>query len=95
MADTNSTLIVTRHHGLVDWLNRNGICGTVIEQATADDVQGKDVIGVLPLHLAALCKTVTAVDYNCPRELRGVDLTAEQLDQFGAKVSVYKVEKLN
>jgi len=55
-------VIVTRHQGLVDWLAQRGIVGDVIAHATPDDVRGKDVIGNLPLHLAAVAKSVTVVD---------------------------------
>lgn len=87
------TIIVTRHNGLVDWLSRHGITGKVIASATADDVTGKHVIGALPLHLASLADRVTTVDYTCPMELRGKDLTAQQLDELGAVLNTYKVIK--
>ena len=87
------TIIVTRHAGLVDWLNQRGITGTVIASATPDDVKGKHVIGALPLSLASLAVDVTTVDYNCPFELRGKDLTADQLDELGAVLNTYTVSK--
>lgn len=90
----NNTIIVTRHSGLVDWLAQHGITGKVIAQATPDDVRGKYVIGVLPLSLASLADKITTVDYNCPFDLRGVDLTPQQLDDFGAKMNTYIVSKL-
>lgn len=90
----NNTIIVTRHSGLVDWLAQHGITGKVIAQATPDDVRDKYVIGVLPLSLASLAEKITTVDYNCPFDLRGVDLTPQQLDDFGAKMNTYIVSKL-
>jgi len=87
-----STVIVTRHQGLVQWLAMRGITGEVIAQATPDDIKGKDVYGVLPLHLAAKANTVTTVDMpNLPAEKRGQDLTPEEMDQYGAKLTTYIV----
>ena len=58
-------MIVTRHAGLVAWLEARGIAGTVIAQATPADVQGKRVIGALPLHLAAIdMRTLADEDPN-------------------------------
>lgn len=92
MAD--NTIIVTRHSGLVSWLAQHGITGKVIAQATPDDVHGKHVIGVLPLSLASLADKITTVDYVCPLDLRGVDLTPQQLDDLGATLNTYKVMKV-
>ncbi len=88
-----NTIIVTRHSGLVDWLSQRGIIGKVISSAMPDDIRDKHVIGALPLHLAALALDVTTVDYNCPFELRGKDLTAQQLDDLGAVLNTYTVKK--
>ena len=94
MTDNNNTIIVTRHSGLVDWLAQHGISGTVIASATPDDVHGKHVIGALPLHLAALADSVTTVDFDCPFDLRGKDLSSDQLDSLGATMNTYKVSKI-
>ncbi len=90
----NNTIIVTRHSGLIDWLAMRGITGKVISQATPDDVRGKHVIGVLPLSLASLAIDITTVDYICPFDLRGVDLSSQQLDDFGAMMNTYRVSKV-
>jgi CRISPR-associated protein Csx16 len=89
-------VIVSRHQGLVDWLAQRGIVGKVIAHATPDDVRGKDVIGNLPLHLASVALSVTVVDMpNLPPELRGQDLSPEQMDQVGATLSRYVVRKVD
>lgn len=88
-------VIVTRHQGQVEWLAQQGITGKVISHATPEDMQGADVVGNLPLHLAALANTVTAVDLpNLSAELRGQDLTPEQMEQAGANLKSYKVTAL-
>ena len=88
------TVIVTRHQGLVEWLSRKGITGDVIPSATVDDVRGKRVVGALPLYLAAEAESVVAVEYICPFEFRGKDLSADQLEELGAKLSEFRVERI-
>lgn len=85
------TIIVTRHPGLVEWLNKQGIEGEVKASVTIDDIRGKHVIGALPAHIAQLAAYVTSVDYFCPFEMRGKDLTANQLDEYGAQLFDYRV----
>jgi len=89
-------VIVSRHQGLVDWLRRKGIVGKVVTHATPDDVRGKDVIGNLPLHLAAMAKSVTVVDMPAlPADWRGQDLSPDQMDQAGATLSRYVIRKVD
>lgn len=88
-------IIVTRHLALVELLAEMGLVGPdtpVITHATAEDVLGKHVFGVLPLHLAALADLVTEVTLNIPAEMRGVELTLEQLRAMFVGVATYKVE---
>ena len=85
------TIIVTRHKGLVEWLNRYGITGEVKASVTPDDIRGKHVIGALPAHIAKDAFCVTSVDYICPFEKRGQELTADELEALGAKLFTYVV----
>lgn len=84
-------VIVTRHAGAVEWLRRHGVEGEVVAQADAATVAGRVVVGALPLHLAALAAEVVAIDMNLPPNLRGVDLTPEQMDECGATLRRYRV----
>ena len=88
-------LVVTRHQGAVDWLVRHGHVGPdvdVVAHATADNVAGKDVFGVLPLHLAAVAGRVNSIDLpNLPADRRGTDLSADDMDAFGAVLTGYVV----
>ena len=89
------TIIVTRHTGLIQWLKKNGVEGEVISHATQEQIEGKDVYGVLPLHLASVCNSVTTVDMpGLPSEKRGVDLTPEEMDSFGAIMHKYIVQEV-
>jgi putative CRISPR-associated protein (TIGR02620 family) len=90
----SDTLIVTRHRGLVEWLGRRGITGTVLPQVTPEDIRGKIVYGVLPLHLAALAAEVVTVDLpGIPADKRGADLSPEEMDACGARISRYTVRQ--
>ena len=92
-------VIVTRHKGLVSWLWRKldiDISDVkVIEHATANDVQGAVVYGVLPLDLAAEAAEVWTVAMPGLRpDQRGQDLTPEEMDEAGAHLVGFKVTRL-
>jgi putative CRISPR-associated protein (TIGR02620 family) len=90
-------LIVTRHPGLVAYLREIGLADAetaVVTHATPDVVKGKRVCGVLPHSLSCLCETFTEVPLNLPQELRGVELTVEQVRQFARPAVTYRVEVL-
>ena len=88
-------IIVTRHPALVDYLIAEGIADPdtpVIAHACPDDIRGRHVIGVLPLHLAAEAASVTEVPLSLPPELRGVELSEEQVRKFAGAPRTYRVE---
>lgn len=90
-------VVVTRHPALVEYLTELGVvpAGTeVVAHATAEQVRGRHVFGVLPLHLAAEAASVTEVPLNVPAELRGVELTLEQVRQFAGPLVEYKVSRV-
>ncbi len=92
--DESPVVIVTRHQGLVKWLEARGITGEVKAQVGPADVEGKHVIGVLPLALAARAVSITTVDMPGLRpDQRGVDLTPEEMDAAGATLATYMVLK--
>ena len=89
-----SAIIVTRHPALVTILVDDGIApaGTpVISHASPEDVGGKHVYGVLPLALAAEASKVTEIALRLPAELRGVELSEEQVRQHMSGICTYKV----
>lgn len=90
-------VVVTRHPALVEYLTELGVvpAGTeVVTHATAEQVRGRHVFGVLPLHLAAEAASVTEVTLRVPAELRGVELTLEQVRQFAGPLTTYKVSRV-
>lgn len=85
-------LIVTRHQALVEFLREElGIEGEVVPHATAEQVRNRRVVGVLPLHLASLTESVTSVDLDLPPELRGKELTLQQLKDCYKGIETYVV----
>jgi hypothetical protein len=51
----------------------------------------RNVIGVLPIYLAAFCNSVTVLNLDIPPELRGVELNEEQIRKHMGELSTYKV----
>jgi putative CRISPR-associated protein (TIGR02620 family) len=89
---TVKTIIVTRHPGLVEVLKKDHfIEGEVIPHATPEQIKGNIVVGVLPLHLAALASVVGVIDLNIPAELRGTELSAQQIREFSMGLTWYRV----
>lgn len=90
-------VIVTRHPGLVAYLKEVGLTSEgveVVSHATPENVAGKHVCGVLPHSLSCLCASFTEVPLTLPPELRGTELTLEQVRQYAGAPITYKVEVL-
>jgi hypothetical protein len=88
-------VLVTRHEALVEYFSNMGITfDKVIAHATAEDVTGNDVYGVLPLHLASLANTVTTVGMSLPAEMQGKELSLTDIETYFTGMSTYKVEKI-
>jgi putative CRISPR-associated protein (TIGR02620 family) len=94
---TMTTVIVTRHPALVQYLHEIGLttgAETVLSHVSEADVTGRVVIGVLPLHLAAVAERVIEVPLSVPPELRGVELTLEQVRQHAGTPVAYSVRRV-
>lgn len=86
--------IITRHQSLVSYLQEIGLSdGTeeVLSHASADDVRGQDVIGVLPLSLASVAKSVTEVPLALTPADRGQELSLERLREIAGDPVTYRV----
>ncbi len=93
--------LITRHSGAIDWLSQQGLkVDKHIEHLDNIDMfqPGDEVIGVLPFNIvAALCDKGVKyyhLDIRIPVELRGVELSAQQLEELGATLTPYHVVKL-
>ena len=91
-------IVVTRHPALVEYLLEKGIIKEgefhLISHATIEDIEGKDVIGVLPMVLASAANTITEVPLVVPQELRGQELSLDQVREFAGAPVTYKVISL-
>ena len=88
------TVVVTRHPALVAYLVEVGLVQEgvkVVTHADSDTVRNKHVVGVLPLRLAALAAAITEVPLSLPPELRGIELTLEQIRKYAGETATYAV----
>ena len=91
-------LIVTRHPAMKAFLIEEGVAVAdtpCVPHAWPADVQGRHVAGVLPLHLAALCASVTTVELALPLELRGRELSLEDMRRYCKGLRTYRVQALD
>ncbi len=95
------TFFVTRHKGALDWAAQKGINAQIVTHLS-DDVlaqvrEGDTVIGILPIHLIAeVCARGARfchLQVNIPAELRGQELTAEQLNRLGAELIEFSAQR--
>ena len=89
-------VIVTRHPGLVDHLREIDLISEnvkILSHAGPDDVRGKNVCGVLPHSLSSLTASFTEVPLALPAELRGVELTLQQIRKYAAPPVTYIVRR--
>lgn len=73
--------------------------GHLTSEIIAQLDQNALVIGTLPIHLAAqVCDSgarFMTIELNVPPELRGSELSREQLEAFGAKLVEYHIARIN
>lgn len=89
--------IVTRHAGSIEWLARKGVRGNIVlhlERGTLDGLEPGDlVVGTLPVPLiASVCATgarYVHLRLDLPRDRRGDDLTADEVEAFGARLEAF------
>ncbi len=94
--------LVTRHLGSLQWL-KQAVSEPVIPLHHLDDLhfirQGDTVIGTLPIHMVAnVCRQgahYLHLECSLPYELRGQELTAQQLNKLGARLVEYHAHKSN
>lgn len=89
-----NAVVVTRHQGLVEYLKEiNLIDGTatIVSHATAETVERKNVVGVLPHSLSCKAISFTEVPLNLPPEMRGVELTVDDMRKYAGEPVTYRV----
>lgn len=95
-----TTYFVTRHGGAVEWLRRKGIAAAIVEHLDPGQVRPGDVVlGTLPVHVVAALNAKGArfkhLAYDTPAELRGRELSADDLERLGARLVEYRVERVD
>lgn len=89
------TVIVSRHGGAISWLKSRGIDGTVYQAWKNENTnllnKGDVVVGNLPLTMISeILKTGATFGLlnlpEVPLEKRGMELTPEELNDYGANV---------
>ena len=102
---TPVTTIVTRHPGAAEWMCKKGFEGVTAKPHFTDaDIAkicpGDTVVGILPINIVAeicakggrfIALNLTAL----PAEFRGKELTATQMDEFGAELVEYTASRIN
>jgi len=87
---------VLRHVGTLEWLAEEveafNKLPVITGNATPADVAGKRVLGVLPLHLAALAASVTEVVIDPPP--RGAELTMQEVAARGPFFRTFQVREV-
>lgn len=94
-----STYLVTRHPGALQWLRANGLPDA--EHCPHLDVAtlrpGDTVIGTLPIQIVAdLCARGARylhLSVNLPASHRGQELSAEDMAQLGARLERYSARR--
>lgn len=96
----SSVIVVTRHPPLVTLLRERGLVGPdveVLEHVTSpEQIRGRHVYGILPLHLAAVCASVTEIPMTLTREDReamsgGGHLSLERTREVAGEAVTYVV----
>jgi CRISPR-associated protein Csx16 len=96
-----TTLLISRHPSAIAWVKSKVRVDEVLTHLTDDDIANltseHTVIGTLPIHLAAaVCEKGANFVYlslDTPPELRGSELSVEQMDALGARLEKYRIEK--
>lgn len=92
------TVIVSRHQGAIAFVKSKGFNGRTVEQFSPGMAEtGMLVIGILPVHLISTvlqrgARFIQIQLPEVPKEMRGQELTPEQMVQYGAKL--VEVEQL-
>jgi CRISPR-associated protein Csx16 len=95
-----TTWFITRHRGAVAWAARHGIAVDqwIAHLAPADVQAGDVVMGTLPVNLAAeVCARGARylnLSLDLPAEARGRELTAEDLERYGATLEEFVVGRV-
>lgn len=92
-----TTYLITRHSGAIEWVGRQGVrVDKLIAHLDPELIQAGDVvIGTLPVQLAAeVCSRggrFFNLTLDVPPQFRGRELSADDLEVFGARLEAFEV----
>ena len=89
-------IVVTRHRALLSYLSSINMTTkdtVVISHASPADITGKDVAGVLPHSLSCLTNSFTEIPLNIPFEMRGKELSLEDIRKYAGDAVTYKIKR--
>jgi Putative CRISPR-associated protein (Cas_VVA1548) len=89
-------VIVSRHKEAVDFIltTKPELAGCpILAHADLSDVEGRDIYGNVPLHLAAAAKSVYAIEFTGAPP-RGADFTLQEMRVAGAHLRQYSVAEI-
>lgn len=95
-----TTWFVTRHAGALDWAKAQGMddAKAVSHLDMTQVEEGDRVLGTLPVHLAAgVCARGARylhLSIDIPEDRRGSELSAADMETFGARLEEYRVERM-
>jgi len=92
-------IFVTRHAGAVAWAQAQGITARVVAHLDLADIRpGDTVMGTLPIPMvAALCAKGARylhLALDIPEEMRGRDLSADDMQRLGAELIEFEARKV-
>lgn len=95
----SGAIVVTRHKGLVEYLREINLIDEdtpiLPHVSSAEEVIGKTIIGPYPLHIAVAANSIVQVPLDIPSELRGAELSLEQVREYAKKPVEYTVRNTN
>jgi hypothetical protein len=93
----NNTVVITRHKALVQYLLEIGLITEdtpVLPHVSSEgEIRGMVVIGPCPLRLAAAASAWIDIPMSIPKDIRGQELTLEQVRQFAGEPIEYNIRE--
>ena len=94
---SDNKVFVGRHEALYEYCREIGLIGhntpAIFNRCNISHIKDKDVVGILPLEMAAFTRTYTEIRLTCHVE-PGIELTLEDI-RLGAKPArKYKIEMM-
>ncbi len=94
-----SAYFATRHKGAVDWARNRGIDAVFVEHFDVETVRPGDIVyGTLPVSEAAGVYERGGryfhLSLRVPGDWRGRELTAGDMEAFGAELEEYEVRRV-